>query len=156
MQAEMSCMADPNGCAPECDGWLADYAACEASGDPTCEILDYPACDVCIETSSDGHHGCRAETAACGADRTGCVTCVQWLAGGDPQWLCPSYDPPDSIDAAIALSSCVCSACASECASACALGYYDPRVVLAGNDDGPCPVCVGGACASQSAACDVQ
>ena len=140
-------MADPNGCSPECDGWRAAYDACAASGDPLCEIPDFPACDVCIETANNGQYGCRAETFACGADHTGCVTCNQWLGGADPQGLCPSIGgPPDSIDPAIALSDCAC-ACVS-CASACTLGYFDPTAA-----GFTCGFCIGSTCSAKYGAC---
>lgn len=133
LQDELACMAGP--CMGACAGWLADYSACEASGDPACTIANDDACNACI-TTPNALGGCRDEVIVCGYDATGCMTCGEWLFGGDIEWLCPY----DSIDASIGMTDCVCSgACSSVCADEmCGIGYYDNSAV----PSAPCAMCI--------------
>lgn len=140
LDAWFACVEGP--CATECSAWIAAYDACVTSGDPSCEMIDDSTCNACI-TRPDAQGGCRTETDDCGADTTGCVTCGEWLTGGDPQWLCPYA----SIGAAEALSECACGDCGAACKGQCSTGAYVPSTSPA------CDACVWSTCSAQGSAC---
>ncbi len=146
VDAWISCIEST--CSAPCDGWIADYNACLGGSDPECQIGNYDICNDCLTGNGAFRGGgCQAESRACGADRTGCVTCSAWLAGGDPQRLCPGPTGPDSIGPAIDISICACASCAS-CSGACTEGYFEPSAA-----SGTCAACIGSICSADVTAC---
>lgn len=157
-EAELDALVacDRSNCSTECASYLASYDACDASGDPACEIdasgTDCWNCQAGIGPWSG--IGCSSELTACSYDRTGCTPCADWLfASGDIDNLC--Y--PEAIDASINLSLCACSgACATKCSTACVEGggfhYFVPDA--AGFKCGTC--LAGAACGAQFNACSAM
>jgi hypothetical protein len=83
----------------------------------------------------------------CDEPTTGCQTCVQALAGGDPTRLCTSDGPPSSRERYDAFNACSCGA-SSSCASACA------ATACAGQrPDTTCQNCLSAHCAAERTAC---
>lgn len=129
-------------CATPCASWL--------SAIQSCADLPYESdCMVCMVAPDPT--GCGAEVGACGADRTGGVTCNAWLnLGADGFDLLPY----DSLDAAIALETCVCDgACgpanAGPCSSACGGDYLHPELTTNG-----CDKCITKTCKTAENACN--
>ena len=128
------------GCAADCEAWLADYDACEASSASSCSpAMATDDCNNCV------YGACDPEAEACSTDSTGCVPCADWLAGGNPANLCPGAP----IAASIQLGMCACAACPASCGAACALGYLDISQATHG-----CEHCFATACTADVSACE--
>lgn len=141
-------------CAATCALWLDAYDACTASG-PPCQVAgDTEDCDLCMVGSPPyAGNGCYEVNLACSSDTTGCVSCAEWLGGGNIDNLC--YAPGvSSLSAAIDLIACACSgACAGACAATmCPQGWLD---LTLSPDDG-CFQCIqdtGAGCGGELQVC---
>lgn len=152
---------DPaGGCANECASWLGALDACAMGPDPLCTpVLDgTDACYACWSGHPAAPYegiGCATEDAACSLDRTGCITCADYLGGGNIDGVCQ-----DGVadQAAADLSVCACEGpCATECKGSCPLflgwAYLERALPLSQRCDACLKEMSKGGCGFARAAC---